>query len=299
MKAIKISSFRRFFILSVLVLLILLTGCSCNIFEMFKVNTLPMDGGFTLSIDSQLLEHVPYENLPTYTLEYDGIVNVGENRTGEFEYALYRNDDYKISRIIEKLIQEYEEKGRITYKVVKVDTELETWMNTTKDGEDVQDYIKIKDEKVSNEMAYIALENGLILSFNYAKFSDFSGNTYYRWQKTENIRFVLHYPLMMYKNKETNVNEFVIMAIPNGVIYNYSTTTKKLDSILGNDKFLEAEWYTFNYANSYEENYQEYVDYYINNFNGRWENGKLRHEYLGYTFDIEFTEKNMVFSLVY
>lgn len=291
---------KKTMMLFMLVMLVLLTGCSCDFVEMFKIHTDPMEGGFTLSIDSKLLDHIPYEELPTYTLEYEGVINVARNRTGEFEYALYGNDDYKVSRIVEKLIEEYEEKDRITYRLIKKDTEMETWMNKEENGKRVQDYIKVKDSEIYNEMAYIALENGLILSFNYARFSDFSGNTYYRWQKTENIRFVLHYPVMMYKNKETNVNEFVIMALPNGVIYNYSTTTKKVDSVLGNDKFLEAEWYTFNYAESYEKNYQDYVDYYINNFNGKWnEDGTLRHEFLGYTFDIEFTEKNMIFSLVY
>ena len=289
-------------LICLLTLFILLTGCSCNCSEMFEVKYISMENEFTLSIDSNLVEHLDCENIPDFTLTYDGIINVGENRTGEFEYALYRNDDYFVSRVFEKLIEEYEEKNRIAYKLVKTDNEVEAWMNTYEDPLNtettVKDYIKVKDSKVYNEMAYIALENGLILSFNYARFSDFSGNTYYRWQKTEGIRFVLHYPLMMFKNKETNINQFVLMALPKGVIYSYSTTTKKLDSILGNDKYLESEWYTYNYVNSYEEDYQAYVDYYINNFNGKWVDGKLRHDYLGHTFDITFTEENFIFTLV-
>ena len=84
---------KRFMMLFMLVTLILLTGCSCDFVEMFKVHTDPMEGSFTLSIDSQLLEHVPYEELPTFTLEFDGVINVARNRTGEFEYALYGNDE--------------------------------------------------------------------------------------------------------------------------------------------------------------------------------------------------------------
>ena len=55
-----------------------------------------------------------------------------------------------MSRIVEKLIEEYEEKDRITYRLIKKDTEMETWMNKEENGERVQDYIKVKDNVITD-----------------------------------------------------------------------------------------------------------------------------------------------------
>ncbi len=69
-------------------------------------------------------------------------------------------------------------------------------------------YLKVIDGNMSNEIAYITLDNGLQLTINYLKFQveqeDKSIKTYYSWQYSESIRMILYYPLMVVKDKDEN-----------------------------------------------------------------------------------------------
>ena len=159
-------------------------------------------------------------------------------------------------------------------------------------------YIKIKDNKIYNEIVYISLENGLQLSINYARFSDFEGNTYYRWQKTEGIRFVLHYPLMVYHNEEHDRNEVVVMPLPNGVIYYFDTTTKQIDALLKNDKYLKEEYYKFGYVNSYEKDYDNIVNYYLTDAKGVKTSEGIECEFMSNKFLVTFAEDSFSLKLI-
>ena len=86
-------------------------------------------------------------------------------------------------------------------------------MNRRDSEVDEKVYLKVKDEKVYNEIAHILLDDGLILSINYARFIDSDNVTYYKWQTTESIRMVLHYPFMI-----TNKTD----KVPNKINYNKS-----------------------------------------------------------------------------
>lgn len=286
----------RFLIL--LLLVITLSGCELNI---FKVETEENIGSFTLSIDSDVIEYLNTDELPTYTLNYEGTLYSGKNRTGEYEIAFYNNDDLKLSKIIEKLIQEYEDKNRVVYRLKETKTEAETWINIdTKEGKE-KDYIKVKDGKLYNEIAYISLENGLCLSMNYARFKDYENNTYYRWEKTEGIRMVLHYPLMVYYNEENQRNEFVVMPIPNGTIINFDTTTKKVSALLKDDKFIDESYYTYSYfddTKTVEENKQIVTDYYLNNTEATETSEGIECKFLGNKFLITLNENNFKISLI-
>lgn len=282
-------------LLVISILLSISLGCNLNI---FRVETVENDGSFTLTIDEDVLKYLNTTDIPNYTCTFDGVLKSSKYRTGEFEIAFYDNDDFFLSKIIENLINEYKEKNRVSFKSISSDNETESWMNRKQDDVNEKEYIKIKDNKIYNEIVYISLENGLQLSINYARFSDFEGNTYYRWQKTEGIRFVLHYPLMVYHNEEHDRNEVVVMPLPNGVIYYFDTTTKQIDALLKNDKYLKEEYYKFGYVNSYEKDYDNIVNYYLTDAKGVKTNEGIECEFMSNKFLVTFAEDSFSLKLI-
>lgn len=282
-------------LLVILSLLSISLGCNLNI---FRVETVENDGSFTLTIDEDVLKYLNTTDIPNYTCTFDGVLKSSKYRTGEFEIAFYDNDDFFLSKIIENLINEYKEKNRVSFKSISSDNETESWMNRKQDDVNEKEYIKIKDNKIYNEIVYISLENGLQLSINYARFSDFEGNTYYRWQKTEGIRFVLHYPLMVYHNEEHDRNEVVVMPLPNGVIYYFDTTTKQIDALLKNDKYLKEEYYKFGYVNSYEKDYDNIVNYYLTDAKGVKTSEGIECEFMSNKFLVTFAEDSFSLKLI-
>ena len=282
-------------LLVISILLSISLGCNLNI---FRVETVENDGSFTLTIDEDVLKYLNTTDIPNYTCKFDGVLKSSKYRTGEFEIAFYDNDDFFLSRIIENLINEYKEKNRVSFKSISSDNETESWMNRKQDDVNEKEYIKIKDNKIYNEIVYISLENGLQLSINYARFSDFEGNTYYRWQKTEGIRFVLHYPLMVYHNEEHDRNEVVVMPLPNGVIYYFDTTTKQIDALLKNDKYLKEEYYKFGYVNSYEKDYDNIVNYYLTDAKGVKTSEGIECEFMSNKFLVTFAEDSFSLKLI-
>lgn len=287
--------FKYILLLVISILLSISLGCNLNI---FRVETVENDGSFTLTIDEDVLKYLNTTDIPNYTCTFDGVLKSSKYRTGEFEIAFYDNDDFFLSRIIENLINEYKEKKRVSFKSISSDNETESWMNRKQDDVNEKEYIKIKDNKIYNEIVYISLENGLQLSINYARFSDFEGNTYYRWQKTEGIRFVLHYPLMVYHNEEHDRNEVVVMPLPNGVIYYFDTTTKQIDALLKNDKYLKEEYYKFGYVNSYEKDYDNIVNYYLTDAKGVKTSEGIECEFMSNKFLVTFAEDSFSLKLI-
>ncbi len=287
--------FKYILLLVISILLSISLGCNLNI---FRVETVENDGRFTLTIDEDVLKYLNTTDIPNYTCTFDGVLKSSKYRTGEFEIAFYDNDDFFLSKIIENLINEYKEKNRVSFKSISSDNETESWMNRKQDDVNEKEYIKIKDNKIYNEIVYISLENGLQLSINYARFSDFEGNTYYRWQKTEGIRFVLHYPLMVYHNEEHDRNEVVVMPLPNGVIYYFDTTTKQIDALLKNDKYLKEEYYKFGYVNSYEKDYDNIVNYYLTDAKGVKTSEGIECEFMSNKFLVTFAEDSFSLKLI-
>ncbi len=287
--------FKYILLLVISILLSISLGCNLNI---FRVETVENDGSFTLTIDEDVLKYLNTTDIPNYTCTFDGVLKSSKYRTGEFEIAFYDNDDFFLSKIIENLINEYKEKNRVSFKSISSDNETESWMNRKQDDVNEKEYIKIKDNKIYNEIVYISLENGLQLSINYARFSDFEGNTYYRWQKTEGIRFVLHYPLMVYHNEEHDRNEVVVMPLPNGVIYYFDTTTKQIDALLKNDKYLKEEYYKFGYVNSYEKDYDNIVNYYLTDAKGVKTSEGIECEFMSNKFLVTFAEDSFSLKLI-
>lgn len=282
-----------------LVITLFLVGCNCESCNIFKTELVSYTNEITLTYDADLEGHLKYQDIeiPTYTIKFDGTLNITKQRTGEYECVFSHNDDFYVSNVIKSIIAEYEEKGRISYYVISEDKDAETWMNHRDESVDEKIYIKVKDGVIYNEIAYITLENGLQLTINYARFVNSETNeTYYRWQKTESIRICLHYPLMVIDDNEER--KFVFIAVPNQVRLKFDTTTKQVKDLLEKDKFTTDEWYTYSYQTSYENDYDNYVKYYVDNFNGYWENDLLYYTFLGEKFNIKFNEDNFIITYV-
>lgn len=300
MKMIKISKKN---ILLILIIMFSFVLTSCKLSDLFEVKTYKTSS-VTLSVNENALSYIRSSSIPDYTLEFPNELNVTENTTGKYEVVFYGNDDFEVSSFIAKLIEKYEANSSFSKKLINTQTSQETWMNynDTKTNEREKYYIKVKNNTIYNEIGYITLENGLQLSMIYARFVDFQNTTYYRWRKEENIRIILHYPLMLYFDEQENANRFVIMAIPNGVIYHLDITSRKIEKVIENDNYLEESFYTFSYVNSYDEDYDNYVNYYINNFNATWiENDgekMLQYDYLGRTFANIFTKDKFIIKLI-
>lgn len=278
---------RYFLLLLSLILSIVLCGC-----KLFETVIVTYDNELTLQMVEEYKPYFPY-NLPTFTLKFDGSVNTTEQRTGPYEVVFTQNDDFFISDILSNLFAEYESKGSLLIYNIGTDEEAETWMNTyDEEGNHSKEYIKVLNNKIYNEIAYMTLDNGLILSVNYAKIIDWNNNIYYRWQKTESIRMIIHYPLMVTENSNFETM-FLLLPLPAGVIKKFDTTTKSLETITSKDKFKnDMSYYTYDYISIW--NKETVREYYINGFNGHEEDGEFIIEYFGYNFSVEFNEDNFV-----
>ena len=268
------------------------SGCGL-VKEMFKTELISNEGEIKLIINEEYQKYFPYE-VPSFTLEFEGSFNTTKNRTTESEVIFTHNDDFKLSEVISNLLKKYDELGRLYTHQFSVDKEPETYLiSYANNPEGEKEYVKVLDSKIYNEVSYISLENGLVLSLNYARIVDWDNNVYYRWQNTESIRMILHYPMMVTEN-ENGETIFLIIPLPQGVVYNFDTTTKTLDTILSKDKFkTDSTYYTYDYINNW--NKENVKDFYIERFNGKEENNKFYIEYLGYSFEIVFNEKTFTF----
>lgn len=282
--------------LSSILSFILLFTTGCGLFkEMFNVKLVDNEGIIILDIEEEYKKYFPYE-VPRYELTFDGIIHTTENRTTTREVIFTKNDDFKLSKILSEMFEKYKETSTFITSEYKVHKEAETYLisyeNKT-DGEKV--YMKVLDKKVYDEVSYMNIENGLIISINYAKIIDEDNNVYYRWQNSESIRMILHYPMMVTENNEGQTM-FLLLPLPAGIFYGFDTTTKDLNTILTKDKFKnDPSYYTYDYTNGWDE--ESVKNFYIENHNGREEGGVFLVDYFGYTFKIEFTGKT--FTLYY
>ncbi len=282
----------RKFYKQLVLILVLLMACILNGCKLFETEIVTYENEITLEMVSDYKEYFPYE-LPTFKLEFEGKVNATLQRTGPYEVVFTQNDDFFISDILSNLFEEYQEKDSLLIYEISKEDEAETWMNTYDENGDYQkEYIKVLNDTIYNEIAYMTLDNGLILSVNYSKIIDWNNNVYYRWQKTEAIRMIIHYPLMVTEN-DNNETMFLLLPLPAGVIKKFDTTTKSLETITTKDKFkTDSSYYTYDYISIW--NKDTVKEYYINNFNGVEENGVFTIKYFGYDFTVTFNENDFV-----
>lgn len=296
---------KKIFSLLLIMMLFLLSSCSNDV-ETYEKE-------IKLIIPDEYLEYLPYEEIPSYTLEFPGKLNISPRVKNSNEICFVTNDDFALSEIISKLLNEYEEKGQVKYVTISVDEKSSTKMNTLKineDGSFKQESHKLNviDNKIYNKYAYISLDNGLSLSMNFRTFiSDYSGKeeAYYAWQYTANIRLYLHYPFIV--TKENDSVKLVLIPLPTGVSYAVGTNLS-LKRVTESDDWLDEEYSKFRYFGyndeegdssiNLEESIKEVKDYYVKHHKGYEENENFYFEYLSKRFMIQFTSNHFKISIV-
>ena len=120
MKVIKISNMKKYFLIILLGSFLFLTGCSFK--EIFSFSVVPMTDGIVLTYDQDIKEYLAYTDieLPSYKIDFQGTLNITENRQGEFECVFAKNDDFTVSRLIQGIIEEYSGKNRVVFNEISV-----------------------------------------------------------------------------------------------------------------------------------------------------------------------------------
>lgn len=299
--------------LMLLIVMISLFVSSCGFFE---TELREIEDEITLSIKEDFIEYLGYEekDIPTYTFEFEGKINITLRNTGPNEIIFSGNDDFRISEMVEEFLKYHEENGIISYRTLNVQKKYETHLNkrTVLDDGTVKTervYLKVTDGDLHNEIAYITLDNGLQLTMNFCRFEgEINGvkKTYYAWQYSESIRLILYYPLMVVDDKNVE-RKILIVALPNKVI-NKIEPRYDVKGLMTKDTYLDSSYYTYPYPDYDEETSSSDYDpsdsinniknYYIERYNGRYEGEDFVYTYLGYDFKVEFYNTNFVITFI-
>lgn len=303
---------KKWFLLVLLTFVSLLSSCS-----FFTTETIEIENEVELSIKENYIPYLGYEKsvIPTYTFKFPGKLNVALRTTGPNEIVFTNNDDFVVSDLVEGLLLEHEKNGIISYRLLGTTKNYETHMNkktVLEDGtiKSEKVYLKVVDGNMSNEIAYITLDNGLQLTINYLKFQvaqeDGSLKTYYSWQYSESIRMILYYPLMVVKDSEGN-KKILIVALPNGTI-NKIETRLNVEGLIEKDSYLDSSYYTYPYSDyDAELSGKDYdntrivssiKEYYISHYDGYMEDETLFYTYLGYKFSVTFNKTTFTITYI-
>jgi len=288
----------------------LLTSCGGN-----KVT--PNQGEIIFSFPEEYIEYLPYSEVPTYTFTFEGNLNTIVNATTSNKKVFGKNDDFVFSDILRDLFNKYEEKDRITYRVLRDQEAQETRMNilVEKDGEFFQESQKLKVENdiIYEELAFISLENGLTLSCEYRRFDsiiDEEFKTLITWKYTTPLNIVLQYPIILNLN-ENGEKEILLTPIPPNVIYHLGISDRLLlSTILEKDTYLNEYYRSFYYPDynddprfnnddfNLEANIELVKEYYIRDANGRMDNDEFYFTYLDKDFKITFKETTFIIDYI-
>lgn len=293
-------------LLIVIIFLFTLSSCGGSEVE-------PNEGKVIFEFPKEYLQYLPYVEgeVPNFVLEFEGNINTVISASLSNRKFFSKNDDFVFSEIVSKLLSEYADtvtvKDRTTVRLISEEEQFETRMNKLvedKNGELKQEsqIMKVEDEKIFNEIAFLNLKNGLTLSIEYRRFvSKFDGElkTYYSWRYSTPLNMVLHYPVMLHLNK-AGEKEFLIVPLPSTVEYHLSVSSQLPLEKLLEDKYFEPNFRRFFYPDwsddpTYNEefdlvaNINKVKDYYKGaTFNGKEENDIFSFTYLGYSFKVTF-----------
>lgn len=270
--------------------LLLLSGCR-NVVK-------PNEGQITLYLDEEFTQYMNYEEIPSFTLTFSGVINTSDvDRIKTYQTIFASNDDLKLSGIISDLFNRYQ--NRMEVVIVEVLENRKTArLNTYEDGELKQLNYPTDDEKEYYEVAYIDLENGLKLTLDYRRFIS-NGINYYVWRYTSLIGMSIYYPLMVINNNGTK--EFVILTLPNLVTFQVGPQLKAKNVINDKNYLASPTFYSFEYLDKFEtfdEKKQYVIDYYVNGYEGYFEGDKLLFTYLGVKFKVTFNDTNFYIEFV-
>lgn len=306
MKMKRIFKMKRILIMIIFVIVLsVLGGCK------LENRVIENENAIAFRFPAAYRQYLPYEEIPEFTLNFDGVIYTNIDASTENRIVFSKNDDFYLSEVIASLLAEYE--GRTYFRVLATAKKTETKMNNLVPGKDG----KLKHEtvvlpvsggEICDELAYIRLDNGLVLSLEYRRFnSDYFGTdkTYYAWPVTRPLNAVLHFPLLL-REKDGGEKELLIVPLPDKVIYRLGVGEKvPLANILKKKGFLDVFYKTYTYPDhsmdprageefNLEENIKKVKDYYIDNHQGRHENEKFVFTYLGKNFFVTFHSEYFV-----
>ena len=214
---------KKIFLLIILLFSLFLAGCGSfgNVVE-------PRENSITLAFDDDYSSFFE-EELPSFTFNFNGTLNVISNNPNKFYVQFSNNEDKILSDALNELFTKY--KDRMHVELVKkyesVDKALFSTLNEY--GTVINQEYTPDDYAEYDEIAFIDLENGLKLKIEYRRFI-YNGENYYTWSYRTPLSMVLVYPFMVLQGEQTN--RFVLINLPTKVapnIYNNSVANKKVN----------------------------------------------------------------------
>ncbi|MCK9536190.1 MAG: hypothetical protein M0R05_01155 [Bacilli bacterium] len=295
---------KKYFLILILISFIL-SGC------FFENEVIPNDNYIKFSFPEEFRKYLPYDEVPEFVLQFDGTIYTNTSASTTNKKVFNKNDDFYLSDVIASLLSDYE--GRVYYRALSKSTAAETKMNnlvTDKNGNLKHEtrIIPVSDGEIYIELAYLRLENGLLLSLEYRRFkSDFTGTEkiYYSWPKTRSLNAVLHYPLLLHQKADSD-KELLLVPLPDKVIYRLGIGEQlPLATILKDKSFLGDFYKSYPYPDfnvdprasdvfDLEENIAKVKSFYITYHHGRYEGEDFYFTYLEKDFIVTFNNENFM-----
>lgn len=306
---------RKLLLVLILILSLFLTGCD------FRNTVEPREKSITLSLDDDYAKFIEGD-IPSFTFNFDGTLNVIANNTNKFYVQFSNNEDKILSDALNVLFDQYKDKTHVELVSKKEGVTKALFSTLNEYGAVINQEYTPDDYAEFDEIAFIELDNGLKLKIEYRRFK-YNGENYYTWSYRTPLSMVLVYPFMVLEGESTN--SFVLLALPTRVapnIYNNSVANKKVNiSNLINGKTYtyssDSMYYTYSYVNVSEsqdeaqkilDNQKFIIDYYVNNHNGVYEEATsqeqteeglkdvviktIKYQYLGNEFIINLYDNN-------
>jgi hypothetical protein len=295
---------KKLIIVLLLSFLFLFSGCDGN-------QVSPNENEIIFHFPTEYLHLLPYEEVPDYHLTFTGIVNTIDAATTTNKKVLGKNDDFIISKLLADLFAYYQDLDRVETRILLTSEVYETRMNILEIDDEGEPYQKSQILKVENgilyeEIAYILLENGLTLTFEYRRFEtmiDSVKTMMYCWKYTTPLNVVLHYPLIIVDNS-LDEKQFLIVPLPLQSVYHMGLNDKiPLQTFIDKDEFSKPLYRRFYYPDfnddprsdlpfDLEANILKVKQYYVTYHQGRQESDLFIFEYLGKQFNVTFYDED-------
>jgi len=270
---------KKILFILILIATLFITGCGgfTNVVE-------PRENSITLSLDDDYASFVDGE-IPSFTFNFDGTLYVISNNPNKFYVQFSNNEDKILSDALNKLFETYKDRTHIELVSKKEGVSKALFSTLNEYGTVINQEYTPDDHTEYDEIAFIDLENGLKLKIEYRRFK-YNGENYYTWSYRTPLSMVLVYPFMVLEGELTN--NFLLIALPTRVapnIYNNSIADRKVNisNLINGSTYAYSEssmYYTYSYVNVSKsedeaqkiiDNQQYIIDYYVDNFNGRYE----------------------------
>ena len=271
-------------VLSFIIIFLLLFMCSCDFNE-----TVPNEDHITLSITDSFKEYIKYDDVPSFTLNFNGTLNTVKEVKKSYYTVFKDNDDIILSDALADLFASHPD---TIFEIVNTDEVKSRYFTVIEDGKVKNITMDCDDGKVYDEVAFVPLENGLKLSIDYCRFIN-GGKTYYTWRYSRSIAMFLYYPVMRIQRE--GKDELVLITLPNRIALHVSPELS-LKSILSKDEYLKETYYTFEYYDNGKDDAKEYVWNYYENYNMSERADSFTFIYLNNKFKVELGDKNFVIA---